>query len=231
MRSDTPKTGVAAPRLIEEELSSLCATGLAPGLILSGAILGLCRQHFSSTFNIVDPELRTLIWSAAPELERSGQGTSVTSKICIEMVTRWAPPLVAKRPGIFVKRNGRKPQRLAIGDRYHGRAPGHYQFDMGIRYEVLLLGSYTLFCVARTGAEADALGTEVQLRLLEFAPVIRQDLNLARFEPMEMSEASVLEESTQHFAVAVPVAYAFTHGWRLAASAPVLKTADIRTSE
>ena len=230
MRSDSPITNVlATPQPAGPETDSLCATGLAPGLILSGVMLGICRQHFSTPSNILDPSLRSLIWKAATQAENNGLGTSATSPICIESVTKWNPNLVEHRPAVFVKRDARGSQRTIIGDRYQGgKFPGKDFVDKGDRYEVLIYGSYTFLCLGRTGAEAEALGVEVQLRLIEFGPLLRRDLNLMRFAVMDMSSVNIVEEAQQHFVVAVPVAYAFTHSWRLKPVAPLLKTADIR---
>lgn len=229
MHSTSPITGVTTPQTVDNETSSLCATGLAPGHILTGAILGLCRQHFSLAKNIVDPMLRELVWTKAAAGEKQGAGTSLTSPILIEPVTKWNPNLIEKRAAILVRRDARGQKRITIGDRYQGgQYPTANSVDTGDRHEVLIYGSYTLFCIGRTGAEAEALSNEVQLRYIEFGPIIREDLNLMKFAVMDMSPVSVLEEATQRFVVAVPLAYAFVHGWRLQSSAPVMKTAEIQ---
>jgi hypothetical protein len=134
---------------------------------------------------------------------------------------------VDRRPGLYVKRNALRPRKLAIN---HGMGNGARTDRQGnlIRIDgkphtVTILGSHTIFCVGRAGAEAEVLGQEVFELLLQFGPLLRQELKFQSFEMVECGEVSTLEESNTHYAVPVVVGYAFARSWIIEKVAPWLK--------
>jgi len=212
------------PQWIDPEPSALCTIGRPP-LVMTGAMLWILRRHFADENNIVDPNLKAYLW------HKEATDTS----IMIEAVTKWAgqpTQIVQSRPAILVKRNTYGRVKMGLGDKYMsgGKSPvdnldnlGDNALDTGTRFEVLIAGSHTVFCLGGTGAEAEAVGTEVFFELLEFTPLIRRDLGLNKFQVMELGGVSKLEESKEHWVVPVVVTYAFNHTWTLTEDAPKLK--------
>lgn len=198
---------------VDEEVSSLCTSGVPP-LILTGVFLQLLRQHFADPDEIEHPSLKDNIWTPDPE----------TSKIVINPA--WALEIaeLMNRPAITIRRQPVSTRILGLNNRHQG---GHIEPDGMEFYETQHASGHILFAVARTGAEAEILGTEIWKQLLHFGPVIRKDLKLARFQVMELSEVGKLEESTEHWATAVSVFTGFYERWQLVPEAPILKTLGI----
>jgi hypothetical protein len=91
-------------------------------------------------------------------------------------------------------------------------------------FETFWVGSHTLFCLgARSGAQAEALATEVRKEMAEFGPAILRTFCLHRFGVVEVGPISELEESTENFVVPVTVGWAFVERWQLLQQAPRLK--------
>lgn len=210
-------------QFIDTEPSALCTIGRPP-LVITGLLLWIIRRHFSNAQWIVDPQLKQYVWSKEP----------TESKIMVESIAQWpgAPTQTMQmRPAVFVKRNTYGRVKMGIGDRYQGIKAGvdisadieDNAFDAGTRFEVLIAGSHTVYCLGGTGAEAETVGTEVFFELLEFTPLIRRDLGFNKFQVMEMAGISKLEESKEHWVVPVSVTYAFNHVWTLTEDAPRLK--------
>ena len=212
------------PQYIDPEPSALCSIGRPP-LVMTGALLWILRRHFANANYIQDSMLKQFIWNR----------TSTDSQIMIEAITKWpgAPTqTMQSRPAIYVKRNTYSRVKLGIGDRYMqgGKSAvdnlgllSDTTLDSGAAFEVIVAGSHTVFCIGGTGAEAESVGTEVFFELLEFTPLIRRDLDLNKFQVMEMGGVSKLEESKEHWVVPVVVTYMFNHTWTLKEDAPKLK--------
>jgi hypothetical protein len=217
-----------APQWIDDTCSALCTIG-RPQYVLSGALLWILRYHFAQASNIVDKDLKEYIWTSAVE----------TSKITIEPVTKWNGPntqAVQSRPAIYVKRNTYGKMKLGIGDKYqlgsntrvdNSNPVRNNTFDTGTSYGAVIAGSHTIFCLSATGADAEAVGTEVFYELLEFSPLIRRDLDLHKFEVMEVGSIAKLEESNEHWLVPVTVNYMFAHDWVLSKDALPLKSMSL----
>jgi hypothetical protein len=194
---------------------------------MTGVILDIMRRHFQDG-NIVDPDAKGKVWTDTND-----------TGIFIEPVTKFAGIAgqnVQQRPAILVKRNSFKPLKLSIGDRYHGTGvattaqPGvEYVVDSSERFGVLMTGSHTLFCIGKSGAEAEVIGTEAFFELVEFKQLIRKDIGLTKFEIMDMSEPKLLEESKEHWVTVIPVTYAFRHDWKLRSEGMVFKTIQLET--
>ena len=226
-----PITNVPSQQL-DKEVSALCSERIRP-IVITGALLWLIRRHFADANNIVDAALREYVWDADTE----------KSTITIESITKFSgasSQAVQLRPAVYVKRNVYRPQRISIGDRFHGRRPGlvpvdsggrNYAVDTADKFGLFIGGSHTFFCVGGAEAEAEAVGTEVFFELVEFTPLIRRDLDFHRFFVTEMGPAQRLEESDEHWAVPIVVVYAFEHDWLLRPEEPLLKTISINTDE
>ena len=182
------------------EVLALCDEGWRP-LSLTKLFLYILRSHFSDARNIEAPVLQDKLWTA-------GEATG----ILIEPVGRWRPQLTEKRPAVIVKRNGLKALRQGLDDRMMlGRGPeGAKRL-----YATYMQGSHTMFCMAGESAEAEVLGAEVYRELLEFGPETRRAMSLHRFQMVDVSELSLVEEATENFVVAVTVAYVFEEAWEI----------------
>ena len=204
----------------DRDPSALQSLRISPQLI-TGVLLWIVRGHFSLDKNIVSESLKDFIYL---------NGDPATG-ITIEPSSAWNPEQVESRPAVYVKRGEWKAAwgALSIDNKYQSRRPAVESIDNGDRYEILVTGAHTLFCVGRTGAEAEELGAEVFFRLIEFAPVIRKDFNFHRFKVDELGEAAKLEESSEHWVVPVGVSYAAAHGWLLKLLGPYMKSVSVTT--
>lgn len=188
-------------------ISSLCATLPTP-IILTGLFRDVLCRHFIQADNIQDPQLQGLVWT---NNDQTG--------ILIESIHRWLPATTGKRPAIIIKRNAYRNSRATIGDRYQG-TPGDQEGNY--RYTTHWAGSHTLFCLGRSGAQAELLSTEVQRELTQFAPELLSLPYLHRLQVVEVGEISEVEEAHEHFAVPVTVLYQYEQNWKIRLQAPRL---------
>lgn len=220
---------LTGPTLVDlQEFSSLCSTGHTPN-ILTGAILRILQNHFSTPNYIEDPALKDNVVKLQPD--DTTEGLAETG-ILIEPVYKWNPAELGKRIAIYIKRNPIQTQKYGIN---HGMTAGLGKDDdddslltlRGDYHTCGVLGSHTIFCIGRMGAETEVLGYEVYRELLQFGPAIRKDLKLHRWEVTGMTDVNRIEEYDQHFVVAVTVGWAFFETWRIVPDAPWLKTLAI----
>lgn len=191
-----------------DDPSSLCTTGKRP-ILLTGIFLQLLQRHFGSEANITERALKPYIWH--PDKQKT--------QIVIEPNIRVDWQLIEYRPAIIVKRDALRSHKLAIDD-FKEPATRIGEGDHYVRGRV---GSHTLFCIADNGGIAELLGQEVADELMQFSPLIRQDLAFNRFEEAQVGEVMQVEESDTHFVVPVFVAYAFVAEWQLTPEQPWLK--------
>lgn len=194
--------------------SALCSLGPRP-LVMTGYLIQLLRQHFADPNNLEDANFRHPPEGAHDYVWRQGK----ESGIVIESATRWDPNKTGQRPGIFVKRNEWGAIHRGINDQHMG----NLSWDATERFTYFLRGSHTLFCVAGESGEAEKLGTEVYREIGQFAPVIRKNLNLHRFQFLQVGQLGKLREATDNYAVSVSVGYAFEESWVIRQHAPRLK--------
>ncbi len=223
-----PPEPVAAPTLVDfDEFSSLCSTGHAPN-VLTGAFGRLLRDHFSDPNLIEAASLKDNVWHTQPQDTTEG---SVGTGILIEPIFKWDPQLLGKRPAVYVKRNGQQIQRYGINDGLQvglGKdSEGNLKINEGEEHFVGVLGSHTLFCIGRTGAETEILSGEVFREMQHFVPVLRRDLKLKKLAVTEVTEPQQLEEYDQHFAVAVVLGWGYFEKWRIVPQAPWLKGLNV----
>jgi hypothetical protein len=180
--------------------------------VVTGWLLQWMRHHFSELSYIENQNtaLSRCIWS----------NDCQTTGIAIEPNTKWSPELTESRPGIIIKRNAWKRRRLGIDDRWIPGPPSGNN-----SYTNLWQGSHTLFCVATEGAEAENLATEVFRELNEFGPIIREILDLKRFEVIEVGAVlQIAGRAKENFAVPVSCAYTYEESWTVTVNADVLNT-------
>lgn len=180
--------------------------------LLQGFLISWLTQHFSDADNIEHTELKEYLWTDDFE----------TSKILIDSHTRWDAKSLEERPAIILKRNALKNIQLGIADRHFPYAStGVESFTTGWS------GSHTIFCIARSGAEAELLGTEVAHEIMEFGWTLGRELDMYKLRVAQIDEAHKLEEAAEHFVVPVVVVYAFPESWSVAPDAPIIKTINL----
>jgi hypothetical protein len=222
------------PTLVDlDEFSSLCSTGHTPQ-ILTGAILRILQNHFSSASYIEDPALKDNLIKLQPDDTTEGL---YPTGILIEPIYKWNPAQLNQRIAIYIKRNPIRTQRYGIDDGLTtglGKDnQGQLETLRGDYHTLAVLGSHTLFCIGRTGAETEVLAYEVFRELVQFGPAIRRDLKLHRFGVTEMTDVSRIEEYDQHFVAGIVVGWAYFETWRIIPDAPWLKTLviDLRPTD
>lgn len=188
--------------------SNWCSIAPRPHL-MTGFFREWFINHFSKSDNIEAKELRGKLWKAIPD-----------TNIVIESITQWRPDLTQKRLAIIIKRNDWQVQRITIGDRLHGNIP----FSGNREHSVLVTGSHTFFCLAGRGTEAEILAAEVYREMMQFGPVIRDELDLKRFVVVSVGSLFELEESKENFGVPVTVSYVADENWQLVPQSVVLKS-------
>ena len=220
MKTDTPFEGLTEPQWADQAGTNLAHTLVSPAQVLTGIFLDLLRQRFGAGTFRRSEALDGLTW--VPDFRQTS--------LIIGVAGEFEPRATDRRPAVLVKRKGSRPTRLSINDQYHGLpAPDpHYSVDSGMPYEVLISSTYTLFCLGRVEAEAEALGVEVWFELMEFGPLIRREGCLTRFELMELPEVGKLEEDTERFVLPVSCTASWQHGWRLRPTGPVLKQTSLQ---
>ena len=167
-------------------------------LILTGFFRDILVRHFTRREGIEDLDLRHLIWRAD---ERTN--------ILIESIWRWRPQLTEKRPAILIKRNTCRNVQKGLDNFAGVTREGNEEFT------TFWVGSHTLFCLAETGAIAEILSTEVQRELTQFGPLIRNSLDLKKFDVQEVGAIGELEEATENCVVPVTVGWAYEESWQI----------------
>jgi len=194
------------------ELSALCQLFPRPQ-IMTGVLREILIQLFGRENNVDEQDLRQLVWKEG-----------VRTAILIESYHAWNPSLIAKRPAIILRRNTYTREPRAIDDRYQG------QITMESTRTTFWQGSHTLFCISRSGAQAELLSTEVAQALTTFGAAIRDAVNLHRFGVMEIGGIAELEEVAEHFVVPVTVAYAYQQSWITRPyNMPILKSLSLKS--
>ena len=185
--------------------SNFCSLGPRP-LLMTGFIRRILTDYYSDANNIEHEVFRTRLWN-------SGLDTG----ILIEDVLVWRPELADKRLAILIRRNGWRSQRLSINDIAGITSEG---FNQHFRAWV---GSHTLFCMAKEGAEVELLAAETYRYLEHFGPVFRKYFALQKFEVGEVGQPAELAESAEHFTVPITIVYAWQDRWTLHQHTPKIK--------
>lgn len=209
-----------------DPVSSLCTTQY-PSNVLTGVFTRLLQEHFASPLSIEyngqnesAKQLEEYIWNA----------DNTQTRIQIQPVWLYNPQDIQRRPALYVKRNTTKFERLGLDDGWtvNPRMEGGRVIEVrGEWHSKLVVGSYTIFAVGNSGAEAELLGQEVGNHFMMMGPLLRRDLKINRLAIEEIGEVALLEEFEEHFVVPVVIAYAVTATWRIREVAPWLKTLAI----
>jgi len=123
------------------------------------------------------------------------------TKLAIQKSEAFDPASVGKRPALYIKRGMIQVNRDTIGDTL-GRDP-----KLGRLMFIRLSGTITVYCLARTGGEADALTGEVLDCLLCFQTLISEDFSFIRFKVNSIGEVGILEDYKELFMTPVIIEY------------------------
>jgi len=227
----TPQEGL-------EPTSSFCRKAPTPYQI-TGALIRLLQYHFSDSDNIVNPLLKRYIWSnnkdgcgfgPSSEEEEATQETS-GSWILILPSHSSDGSSAQQLPAVLVKRE----PYLSMMQGMKGQAqPGLNAGGVfeGVANNTIIEGSHSLICKGATGGQAEALAEEVFYRMLHYNQVIKKDLRLGYFYPVQVGDVKDLKnESSTSFYVVVRLQWKLNHNWRLISEAPVVKRIRILYDE
>ncbi len=205
------------PYNVDDEVSSLCATGLVPQQ-LTGIIMKLVTRKFSDANTIQHPLLKKYIWR--PDVTQS--------QLFVAPNYRWDPQVAQQRPAVIIQRNSLQPVSIALGDSGTPTSAADPEYIPGARQMACSMqGSHTVFCMAPAPAQAEILSTELYVSLLHYNQMIRSELNMNRFRVMEIGNISRIEESDDHFAVPISVVYSWIESWQVVEESPALRRAMV----
>ena len=197
-----------------ENPNSFCQLGPRPDIVTGYLRLWLAT-HFAKETTIEHEELRSLLWT---ELD--------SSELKIENIYRWRPSTTENRPAILIRRNDWQVLRRGIDDRMIGDT---ITDDAMNHYASFLVGSHTVFNLSPQPIEAEILAAEVYRELMQFGPVVREELDLKRFVVVGVGALFEVKEYRGTYAVPVHLAYEIEEKWRLIKHAPFLRKFDLKT--
>jgi len=201
--------------------AEICPSGFSPKTT-SLLFMRLLKNHFSNPDNIMDPLLKSYVYSEDPTL----------SKIRIVLNTNYSSN-VGQVPALVVKRLEQKMTRVVLDDFGDGGDP-----LMGLPHFVRFVnGGHRVICTGQADGFMEALAFEVFSLLNCVSPVIRRALPMHDFQVLGMSEVGILEDLGQTFGITIDSTYIYEYGWLIENIAPVVHgartdvTAQISTPE
>lgn len=202
---------------------------------VTGYFLRFLAWKFSALENLIDPALRVpeFLWKPDDTVNES-----MTKGILLTTHTAWVPRDAQQRPAVVIKRNrfNVEPQ-VSLGDRYHtptlkiGEHDPNLTANLGQRQQLLeISGSHTFFCIASSGAGAEALGGEIWSALSDYQLILREELGFHRLRTGGMEAASRLEEAAESWVVPVVVSYIYQRSTVINQLSPLLKRVVFSTA-
>ncbi len=209
----------SAPENRFPSVSSVCSIGMRP-YVMTGFLRRLLIQHYADPECVADVVMRTRFQGA------NGWKSDTSTGLYIESITRWRSELAENRPGLVIKRNAWRWERVTIGSQAGSEyVEGKRQFH-GFWY-----GSHTIFALADKAAEAELLANETVAMLLQYSPLVTEQMELHRFIPVEIGALAQVEESTKNYAVPITFAYVAEENWILETHAPRVKRFIFKRSD
>ena len=185
-------------------------------LELTGMFLQVLKNKFADANNITTEQLKEVLWNTDYTL----------TNITIRPIFEWEPKNPNQRPAIVVKRNTTSSQPISIDDKLGAPRPG----DGRQKFNAMLLGSHSVFCLSPKPAQTELLGYEVFSYLLHWAPMLRRLFHLNRFNIGNISTPFRVKENREIFGVVINTAYAFLDTWAITEQAPLLKDVGMSIS-
>lgn len=170
-------------------------------LSLTGFILDCLRQLFGSASNIMHPQVREFFWSA----EQTTDPLKAPYQVIIEDAFNFDLSKSGIRPAILVKSGNWQEAKLVIGDNGMG----------GSIYHKRINGQHSIQIVSKSIAQAELLAREVHGYLSHFGPLLREWVELVKWEVPVLQEPTRMEEQAENIVISVGVAYEIIYSWEL----------------
>ena len=195
------------------QAANICQLGMSNAVVQS-LLMQLLRSHFGSADLIMQPSLKTRIWTS----------DVTTSGIRLATATQF-DPAAGQLPAVVIKRGDQTTQRMVVNDLNDGD-PG-WAGTGEAQYVRMQQGQHKLYCVGETDGEAEDLGTEVFEFLSYLSPVMRQ-LPFQDFQVTAIGELGVIDGLGNRIGVPVTISYMYPLSWTVKPVAPAVKTISIK---
>jgi|LakMenE18May11ns_1017448.scaffolds.fasta_scaffold9957880_4 hypothetical protein len=172
-------------------------------LAVSGVLQDCLRQLFSSSDNILHPQLKEFYW--APEATE--EALKAPFQVIIENYFSVNVSQMGVRPAILIKPGVWQENKLSIGDRALG--------GTGSDYYKRITGTHTVLVLAKTVAQAELIAREVHGYLSHFGPLLREWMGFSRWEVPAINEPGDMEQNLENIVIQIPVQYEFVYSWTL----------------
>ncbi len=198
-------------------LNGICPDGLDVTAV-NNIIFQLLAIHFSDPANIVNPNLKSFIFTTPPP-----------TALVINFNTQFNPATATNQPALIIVRNQIDIQRLSMGDQTDAVDPpstGIIPFVRRVR------GSYTILCITSFPAVTEELAQEVSDFLTCLSPIVRTELPFADFQVVAISNVQLADPLANRTIVGVQVLYEYEYGWKIQyKTAPLSKITATETTQ
>lgn len=172
-------------------------------LAVSGVITDCIRQLFQSSNNILHPQLKDFFW----QTEETTDPLKAPFQIIIESFFAFNLTHMGVRPAVLIKAGNWQESRIAIGNRTLGGNDTEYYK----KFE----GTHNVMVIGKTVAQTELIAREVHGYLSHFGPLLREWMNLTRWEVPMLQEPTELEENLENIVINIPVQYELVYSWEL----------------
>ena len=194
-------TEIGKPESAQTE-TQLCAQ-FPNRLAITGVLIDCVRQLFSSAANLLHPQLKEFYWAAEPTKDP----LKAPYQLVIEDKFAFNINDAGLRPAILIKSGNWQESKMLIGDKA----------VVVNDYYKRITGTHSILIVAKTIAQAELLAREVHGYLSHFGPLLREWMNLYRWEVSGISEPQKLEEQQENIVITIPLSYEIIYAWELEA--------------
>jgi len=170
-------------------------------LAMTGFIIDCLRQLFGSSSNIMHPQVKDFFWS----VDQTADPLKAPYQLTIEDAFNFDLSKSGIRPAILVKSGNWQEVKLVIGDNGMG----------GNVYHKRINGQHSVQIVSKSIAQAELLAREVQGYLSHFGPLLREWVELVKWEVPVLQEPTRMEEQAENIVISVGVAYEIIYSWEL----------------
>lgn len=170
-------------------------------LAITGFIIDCLRQLFSNSRNLMHPQLKEFFW--APEF--TDNPLKAPYQVVVEDAFNFDINKAGIRPAVLVKAGTWQENKLVIGD--NGMS--------GNTYHKRINGQHSIQVVGKSIAQAELLARETHGYLSHFGPLLRELVNLVKWEVPGIQEPTKLEESSENVVIQINVAYELIYSWDL----------------
>lgn len=170
-------------------------------LALTGFILDCIKQLFSTSRNIMHPQVQDFFWNS----ETTDNPLKAPYQLIIEDAFNFDINKAGIRPAILVKAGPWQESKFVIGD--NGMR--------GDTYHKRINGQHSVQVVAKSIAQAELIAREVQGYLSHFGPLLREHADLIKWEVPGLQEPSKLEEQSENVVISINISYELIYSWDL----------------